>query len=125
MLEKKPRRGDAAPLAGRLRGAEATGLSPGAFASRVAELAIEAIEASGTRVKETQWTHRDALDLLDPSVDDWSDDKSCVVRTRGAGGYEPIPDGSAESTEKPSARTSIEDAESETATVTDIERFRV
>lgn len=125
LLEKKPRRGDAAPLAGRLRGAEATGLSPGAFASRVAELAIEAIEASGTRVNETQWTHRDALDLLDPSVADWSDDKSCVFQTRGAGGYEPIPDGSAESTEKPSARTSIEDAESETETVTDIERFRV
>jgi hypothetical protein len=100
-------------------------LSPGAFASRVAELAIEAIEASGTRVNETQWTHRDALDLLDPSVADWSDDKSCVFQTRGAGGYEPIPDGSAESTEKPSARTSIEDAESETETVTDIERFRV
>lgn len=121
LLEKKPRRGDPAPLAA-LRGAEATGASPGAFASRVAELAIEALEARGTRENEneneTQWTHWDALDLLDPSVADWSDDAG-AARTRAAGGYEPIPDGSADSTEKPS------DAERDTKTETDIERFRV
>lgn len=97
-------------------GANATGPSPGPFAAHVCEIAVEAIARTigveGKCVENaepplSQWTHVDALDVLDPNFNQ----NNSPLPKSVTSDYEPISSGAVEGTE--TKTTTAADADTE------------